>query len=356
MYKEKIKDITRHKLKLKENDIEDDIEEIIKKANEGKRILVVLNTIKKAEVVYEKIQEMEFNGFLDLLHSRFTLNERKKKEKKLEEEFKNPKMENENSPKILVATQVVEASLDIDADYLFTEIAPVDSLIQRMGRVMRRVDLMSGKIKGTNKEFRYEDFYEKDEANVIIYYQKEKNKIKESGEGKVYEAELIQKAYEILKDKKEIEEKEKQNLVAEFYEKVGNEKNSKYLQKFYETLTILDSGYVSENKQEAHKLFREIYTIPVVIENKIEEIVGKIIQEINKSQDIIWLWFKKEIIAEYVVNENMGRFKEWQLKTLWDEIGKKAEEFPESIQKKLENYCKGIFVVKGKDENQKGEV
>jgi len=356
LYKEKIKDITRHKLKLKENDIEDDIEEIIKKANEGKRILVVLNTIKKAEVVYEKIQEMEFNGFLDLLHSRFTLNERKKKEKKLEEEFKNPKMENENFPKILVATQVVEASLDIDADYLFTEIAPVDSLIQRMGRVMRRVDLMSGKIKGTNKKFRYEDFYEKDEANVIIYYQKEKNKIKESGESKVYEAELIQKAYEILKDKKEIEEKEKQNLVAEFYEKVENEKNSKYLQKFYETLTILDSGYVSENKQEAHKLFREIYTIPVVIENKIEEIVGKIIQEINKSQDIIWLWFKKEIIAEYVVNENMGRFKEWQLKTLWDEIGKKAEEFPESIQKKLENYCKGIFVVKGKDENQKGEV
>jgi CRISPR-associated endonuclease/helicase Cas3 len=200
-----------------------------------------------------------------------TLNERKRREKELEKEFSNPKPEDEKEPKILVATQVVEASLDIDADYLFTEIAPVDSLVQRMGRVMRRVDLMNGRIKGTNKEFNYEDFYEKEEANVIVYYQKDKNKIVESSKGKVYESELIQKAYKVLKDKKEIKEKEKQNLVVEFYENVENEKNSKYLQKFYETLRILDSGYVSENKNEAHELFREIYTISVVEEDKIDK-------------------------------------------------------------------------------------
>jgi CRISPR-associated endonuclease/helicase Cas3 len=407
-YEEKIKDLTRHKIALKEKDIEDDIEEIINKAKEkaneakkGKRVLVVLNTVKKAKNVYEKIKQRGFEGFLGLLHSEFTLNERKKREliicggiyevegekneieifgqkinlkehtqkikieilddeneKKeveldwevVEEEqqkkkiiikglFQNPKPENENSPKILVATQVVEVSLDIDADYLFTEIAPIDSLVQRMGRVMRRVDLISGKIKGSNEEFKYKDFYEKDEPNIIIYYQKEKNKIKESGEGKVYEAELIQKAYEILKDEKEIKEREKQNLVAEFYEKVENEKNSKYLQKFYETLRILNSGYVSENKNEAHELFREIYTISVVEEDKINEIIRKI----EEATNITWLWFKKEIVAEYVINVNIWKFKDYHLQPLWNKVENRIKD--KTTKERLERYFSGIYVV-----------
>jgi CRISPR-associated helicase Cas3 len=78
---EKVKDITRHKIELREKDIENDIEEVINKANEGKRVLVVLNTVEKAEKVYEKINNMKFKGFLERLHSRFTLNERKEKEK-----------------------------------------------------------------------------------------------------------------------------------------------------------------------------------------------------------------------------------------------------------------------------------
>jgi len=338
----RIKDITRHKIELREKDIEEDVEEIINKANEGKRVLVVLNTVEKAEKVYEKIEseksDGKFKGFLELLHSRFTLNERKEKEKKLGKEFKNPKSQNENSPKILIATQVVEVSLDIDADYLFTEIAPIDSLIQRMGRVIRRVDLVTGKIKENNKEFDYKDFYKEDEINILVYYQKEKNKIKESGEGKVYEGELIQKAYEILKDKKEIKEKEKQSLVEEFYEKVGNEKNSRYLQKFYETLNILNAGYISEKKEEAHEIFRKIYTIPVISNEKL----GEIIDKINKSKDINWLWFKKEIIAHYVINENIWRYKEYELKSLWDEIKDKIKD--DNIKKKLKNYCLGIYV------------
>jgi CRISPR-associated endonuclease/helicase Cas3 len=359
---EKVKDITRHKIELREKDIENDIEEVINKANEGKRVLVVLNTVEKAEKVYEKINNMKFKGFLERLHSRFTLNERKEKEKKLEAEFKNPKPENENSPKILVATQVVEASLDIDADYLFTEIAPIDSLIQRMGRVMRRVDLMSGKIKGNNKEFRYEDFYDEDEPNVLVYYQKESNKkgkhkIKESGKGRVYESELIQKTYEILRDRKEIKECEKQSLVSKFYDKVKKEENSKYLQKFCETLRILDAGYVSENMEEAHKLFREIYTIMVVSDDKVEQIVKKVKDAIF-SDEFNWLWFKKEIIAEYVINENMWKYKEYDLEPLWEKIREPLWEKIRSqlnkalsdgkIENKisnLESYCSGIWVI-----------
>jgi CRISPR-associated HD domain protein len=52
---EKVKDITRHKIELREKDIENDIEEVINKANEGKRVLVVLNTVEKAEKVMKKL-------------------------------------------------------------------------------------------------------------------------------------------------------------------------------------------------------------------------------------------------------------------------------------------------------------
>jgi CRISPR-associated endonuclease/helicase Cas3 len=382
----RIKDITRHKVELREKDIEDEenIKEIIEKANEGKRVLVVLNTVEKAEKIYEKINNEKFNGILMKLHSTFTLNERKKREliicggiyevegekkeieifgqkinldtssqkikieilddekkKEIELEceikneieqrekiikikglFQNPKTEEEKAPKILVATQVVEASLDIDADYLFTEIAPVDSLIQRMGRVMRRVDLMTGKVKGTDREFKYEDFYKDKEANVLVFFRHKEDKREyfESGKGHVYEKEILiltlgklcgfndlledikkiseknseekkkrdeKKAYEkILKkildgvkncNKKsfDFKEPEKNKYVEEVYNPL-NAKFSDYLQKFYNTLRILNSGYVSENMEEAHELFRKIYTIPVIKEEKIGELVEKL--------------------------------------------------------------------------------
>jgi len=386
----KIKDITRHRVELREKKIEDDIKEIIEKANEGKRVLVVLNTVEKAEKVHEKIKDKGFSGFLDLLHSNFTLNERKRKEKKLEKEFQNPKTEEEKSPKILVATQVVEASLDIDADYLFTEIAPIDSLVQRMGRIMRRVDLITGNVKGSDREFKYEDFYKDKEANVLVYFKhKEDNKeYLESGKGYVYEKEILiltlgklcgfndlledikkiseknseekekkkdkKKAYEkILKkildrvkncDKKifDFKEPEKNKYVEEVYNPM-NERFSNYLQKFYNTLRILNSGYVSENMEEAHKIFRKIYSIPVIKEEKIDELVKKI----NGEENINWLWFKKEIIAEYVINGNMWDYKGYEFENLWAKIEGQIQK--EEIKEKLKNYCSGIYVVQNKN-------
>ena len=339
LYK-KIEDITRHKLELIEKDIEKDIDKIIELAKKGKRVLIVLNTVNKAISVHDKLKE-RYDGFLELLHSGMTLNERKQKEKELEKEFSNPKLENEEVPKILVATQVVEASLDIDADYLFTEIAPIDSLVQRMGRVMRRVDLMSGKIKGTERGFRYEDFYKEGEANIIVYYQKEKKRIVESGKGGVYEDELIQRVYEVLKNKKEIKEKKKQDWVVEFYR---NEKNLGYLRKFYETLRVLDAGYISENKDEAQELFREIYTISVVEDDKIDEIIKKI----EGVFELTWFWFKREIVAEYVINVGRWRFKDYKLEPLWDRIRDRIKFKDEGTMEKLERYFSGIYAVSKK--------
>ncbi|MFN4226523.1 MAG: CRISPR-associated helicase Cas3' [Candidatus Ratteibacteria bacterium] len=342
----KINTGSKHKIELKNKDIAEDVDEIINKANEGKRVLVVLNTIDKAKEIYNEILKKSNikndNIFLDLIHSRFTLNERRKKEKEIEEKFKNPKPEEEKEPKILVSTQVVEASLDIDADYLFTEIAPIDSLIQRMGRVMRRVDILTNKIKNIDEEFDYDKFYPNLEPNVYIYYTQEKDSIIESGKGRVYEKELLSKTLDALKNKTEIKEKEKQKLVEEVY---SNPENSKYINKFYETIRILNSGYCSENKEEAHKLFREIYTISLVDEEKVNEIKQKIVEEINQNKDITWLWFKKDIIAEYVINDNMWRYKEHQLEPLSKELLTMLD-LSKELKEKINRYCEGIWIPK----------
>ncbi|MFN4220132.1 MAG: CRISPR-associated helicase Cas3' [bacterium] len=330
----------KHKIELRCKEISEDIGEIIKKAKSGKRILVVLNTIEKAKEVYEKIKKLiPKEIFLDLLHSRFTLNQRRDKEKKLEEEFKNPKPEEEKAPKILVSTQVVEASLDIDADYIYTEIAPMDSLIQRMGRVMRRVDLLSNKLKDSGKEFIYENFYINSEPNIYIFYQEDKNSIIESGKGRVYPKDLLDKTLKILKEKVLngiLEEIRKQELVEEVYRDL---ENSLYIRKFNQTLSIINSGYVSENKEEAHRLFREIYTIPVVEEEYLVDIKNKIEEKMMRNEEITWLWFKKEIIAEYIINDYLWKYKNFEIEPL-GKILKELLRIPEKIKR----YCEGIWV------------
>lgn len=398
--------IVRHKIKIDNRDLNEEeqerkiLEEIIETAKKGKRVLFVLNTVAKAEESHDKLKKLIENKkdkiYLDLLHSKFTLNQRKEKEQKLEKEFKNPKPENENIPKILVATQVVETSLDIDADYLYTEIAPIDSLIQRMGRVMRRVDLMTGKVKGKNTNFRYNDFYEENKANVVIYitHRDKKNNIYlESGKEKnVYHrdilcltlgkllSESLQEIKDYKKEKKkftdflkekideyrekvkkeyknklvEIKEKEKSEWVYEVYENL-NLNYSSYLTDFSNTLRILDSGYVSEDKEEAHKIFREIHTIPLVELKDVEKIKDKINKRIEDKKELTWLWFKKEIIAEFVINENYREYKDFELDTLWNKISNKISCKDDISKRKLEKYCKGIWVVK-REKQEKSEI
>lgn len=116
----------RHKLKVRENSIFDCIDEIIFEAKENnKSVLVVVNTVDKAIEIYNKISE-KYKKIV-LLHSRFTANDRNKKEELIKPE----------QGKILVSTQVVEVSLDIDYYTCYTEIAPFESLLQRFGRVNR---------------------------------------------------------------------------------------------------------------------------------------------------------------------------------------------------------------------------
>jgi len=109
----------------------DEIKNLVMKNR--KKVLVVLNTVDKAKAFYKLIKEAlsENNINVYLIHSRFTQEDKKNKMDLIE------KIKKDVNPCILISTQVVEVSLDIDFDVLYTEIAPFDSLIQRFGRINR---------------------------------------------------------------------------------------------------------------------------------------------------------------------------------------------------------------------------
>ena len=90
---------------------------------------IIVNTVSKAQEIYDKIK-----GPKILFHSRFPAELRAEIEQKVLRKYsKDGKRENF----VLVATQVVEQSLDVDFDWLITELAPIDLIHQRLGRVQR---------------------------------------------------------------------------------------------------------------------------------------------------------------------------------------------------------------------------
>lgn len=88
--------------------------------------LVVLNRVQRAQLLYQELSN-QFDGSCTLLHSRFRPTDRTRHMQALRQQ----------GDRIIVATQVIEAGIDISARTLFTELAPWSSLVQRFGRANR---------------------------------------------------------------------------------------------------------------------------------------------------------------------------------------------------------------------------
>ena len=108
----------------------------IQLTNQGGCLCVMLNTVKQAQDVFQAIQTIGFDGEVLLFHARFPAERRDMIEKKCLTLFGKDKT---NRPRkaILVATQVVEQSLDVDFDIFISSVAPIDLLLQRTGREFR---------------------------------------------------------------------------------------------------------------------------------------------------------------------------------------------------------------------------
>lgn len=101
--------------------------------SKGNRVLWVVNTVRRCQNVAKRF-EKQTNTRPLVYHSRFRLKDRKDRHEKTVAAFKQTA-----EAKIAITTQVCEMSLDLDADVLITEIAPIPSLVQRFGRSNRHL-------------------------------------------------------------------------------------------------------------------------------------------------------------------------------------------------------------------------
>ncbi|EAF6340418.1 CRISPR-associated helicase Cas3' [Listeria monocytogenes] len=120
----------RHSMEMVHTEVESGF---IKPFFNNNRILVICNTISKAKKIYSELKEHFQGEEIHLIHSQFIKKDRSAKEDAI---FKDGQKDSTKTC-IWVATQVVEASLDIDFDLLFTELSDVNGLFQRMGRCYR---------------------------------------------------------------------------------------------------------------------------------------------------------------------------------------------------------------------------
>ena len=124
-------------------------EEITAALREGKKVAIIVNTIAEAQRLYHQwktlLKDTELADKILCYHSAFTMKDRDKKEESLIGENKRDEHGRPKETALVIATQVIEVSLDISFDLMYSECAPLESLIQRAGRCNRRGSLSGAK-------------------------------------------------------------------------------------------------------------------------------------------------------------------------------------------------------------------
>ncbi len=115
--------------------MDDALDEIRRAARSGSAVLYIRNSVDDALEAREALSSHGIHA--DLFHSRFALVDRLAIEKRIVSAFGKHGRSEERGGRVLIATQVVEQSLDLDFDALVTDLAPIDLLIQRSGRLWR---------------------------------------------------------------------------------------------------------------------------------------------------------------------------------------------------------------------------
>ena len=114
---------------------EEALAETERAANVGRAALYIRNTVDDAREAHAELTARGIDA--ELFHARFALADRLETERRVVETFGKASRAEDRAGKVLVATQVVEQSLDLDFDFLASDLAPIDLLIQRAGRLWR---------------------------------------------------------------------------------------------------------------------------------------------------------------------------------------------------------------------------
>lgn len=132
------------------------IDTVRQAVQEGQAVCWVRNTVGDARSAYDALAGLSWcdTGKLNLFHSRFAMVDRQRIEKDVLAHFGKESDGSHRAGQVLIATQVVEQSLDIDFDLMISDLAPVDLLIQRAGRLQRHKRDAEGKCIETGEDQR----------------------------------------------------------------------------------------------------------------------------------------------------------------------------------------------------------
>ena len=105
----------------------------------GRCICWIRNTVQDARNAYQELKQQDWieRKKLTMFHSRFAMIDRQAIEKDVLQRFGKTSTRRQRQAQVLIATQVVEQSLDLDFDIIISDLAPIDLLIQRAGRLHR---------------------------------------------------------------------------------------------------------------------------------------------------------------------------------------------------------------------------
>ena len=256
----------RHSIKVLNEEI--NIERILEQYNDNK-VLVVCNTVKRAQEIYKGLAEVLGGNRkdLNLLHSRFLKKDRAVKEESILTMGARESVETG----IWIGTQIVEASLDIDFDVLLTELSDLNGLFQRMGRCYRNREL--------DKEY-----------NCYVFDGGER-KCSGVGKNSVIDPDIFilsKNALRILDGT--ITEQIKVDMIKNIYT-MENLLDTDYFKIFQKSMEFVKMKLDNEMKrEEVLKEFRNIHSVNIMPEKtyqenkgKIEEILDFINQPYNKE-------------------------------------------------------------------------
>jgi len=130
------RDFRRHRIVVLTGDLLDHLDLIVEQARQGHSVLVCCNTVQRSQDAWQALLALLPEREIILLHGRFNGRDRLSREETVRDATGAKSAT--RRPIVLVATQVVEVSLDIDLDTIFTDPAPLEALVQRFGRINRR--------------------------------------------------------------------------------------------------------------------------------------------------------------------------------------------------------------------------
>lgn len=120
--------------------------------SDGNCICWIRNTISDSITAYEHVRIIYGDENVVLFHARFAMGDRLDIENDILKRFGKESDNQDRTGKVVIATQVVEQSLDLDFDVMITDLAPIDLLIQRAGRLHRHTrDVSGNRISGKDQ-------------------------------------------------------------------------------------------------------------------------------------------------------------------------------------------------------------